>query len=162
MRAISAAPRVVAANTCSIATTDGRRATMVSSASGIARSLNTNSSTVPSWLCLSSGCTSAAAMSTVHGGFTRTGLEDLRFLERPPSELHLADDILLPPGPPVAAVETVVAVIAHDEVVPGLDYLGAEVVVAAELLGHIVVVQRDVVDVNAPVDDLQRIARLGD
>jgi hypothetical protein len=78
--------------------------------------------------------------------------------ERPPADLHLADDVLLRHGAPVAAVGAVVAVVAHDEVVALLDHLRAPVVVAAEFGGNVVVVERDVVDVDAAVDNPHRIA----
>ena len=52
--------------------------------------------------------------------------------------------------------------VAHDEVVALLDHLRAPVVVAAELHRDVLVVQRNVVHVDAPVDDAHRVAFLGD
>src|SRR6266853_4965652 len=85
-------------------------------------------------------------------------LEDLGVLEGPPAHLDLADDVLLRHRAPVAAVGAVVAVIAHDEVVALLHGLRAPVVVAAEFLRDVVVVERDAVDVDVPVDDADDIA----
>ena len=62
----------------------------------------------------------------------------------------------------MAAVGAVVAVVAHDEVVALLHDLRAPVVVAAEFGRHVVVVQRDVVDVDVAVHDPDRVAFPGD
>ena len=88
--------------------------------------------------------------------------EDPGVLQRPPADLHLADDVFLRHRTPVAAVGAVVPVVAHHEVVALLHDRRAPVVVAAELLRHVVVVQRHVVDVDAAVDDPDRVAFLRD
>ncbi len=62
----------------------------------------------------------------------------------------------------MAAVGAVVAVVAHDEVVPLRNHLGAPVVVAAVLARHVLVVERDVVDVHPAVHDADRVAFLRD
>src|SRR6185436_8257876 len=84
------------------------------------------------------------------------------FLEGPPADLHLADDVLLRHGAPVAAVGAVVPGGAHDEVEALLDHLRAPVVVAPKFGGNVIVVEGDVVDVDAAVYNPHRIALPGD
>ena len=52
--------------------------------------------------------------------------------------------------------------VAHHEVVAFGDDLGAPVVVAAELVRHVAVLERHLVSVHAAVDDADLIARFGD
>src|SRR5437762_4364511 len=59
--------------------------------------------------------------------------ENMGGRDGPPTELHLADDVLLRHEAPVAAVGAVVPVIAHHEVVALGHDGGTEVVVAPEL-----------------------------
>src|SRR5262245_13581790 len=80
---------------------------------------------------------------------------------RPPAQLHFADDVFLRHHAPVTAVGAVVAVIAHYEVVTLGNHLRAPVVVAAEFAGHVVVFERDVVHVDAAIDDPDRVALFG-
>src|SRR5262245_31578256 len=75
-------------------------------------------------------------------------LKDARGRHRPPTQLHFADDVALRDESPVAAVGTVVPMIAHHEVVTLGNHLWAVIVVAAVLLRHEVVGQRDVVHVD--------------
>ena len=93
---------------------------------------------------------------------TQGVLENARRGNRPPAQLHLPDDVLLRHHAPVAAVGAVVPMVAHDEVVALRNDLRAPVVVAAVVLGNVVVVQRDVVHVHTPVDDADRIVLLRD
>ena len=76
--------------------------------------------------------------------------------ERPPAPLHSTDDVLLRDESPVAAVRAVVPVIAHYEVVPLRNNLRSPIVVAAILGDHERIAHRDVIDVNAAVDDANR------
>src|SRR5579872_6711216 len=81
---------------------------------------------------------------------------------RPPSQLDLSDDVLFRHHAPVTAVGAVVPMVAHHEVVALRNHLGAPVVMATELCRHVVVLERDVVHVYAPVHDAHRVAFLGD
>src|SRR5215813_13001644 len=91
-----------------------------------------------------------------------SSLEDPRVRHRPPANLYLADDVLLRHHPPVTAVGAVVAVVAHHEVVAFRYHLRTPVVVAAVVRLDVVVLQRDVVDVHAAVDDANGVAFLRD
>src|SRR4051812_48078228 len=82
--------------------------------------------------------------------------------QRPPPELHLADDVLLRHEAPVPAVGAVVAMVAHHEVVAFRHHLRAPVVVAAILVRHEGVVHRDVVAEHPAVDDPHLIALFRD
>src|SRR6266576_464440 len=74
----------------------------------------------------------------------------------------LADNIFLRNESPMTAVGAVVAVVAHHEVIP-LGYHGRTKIVMAAVLGqHEIVPQQYVVDVDAAVDDAERVAFLGD
>src|SRR6476619_1932608 len=84
--------------------------------------------------------------------------KDARRGNGPPADLHLADDVFLGHHAPVATVRAVVAVIAHHEVVALGNHLRPPVVVAAILARHVIVLQRDVIDVDAAVDDADRVA----
>ena len=75
--------------------------------------------------------------------------EDPRVGNRPPVKLHAADDVFLWHHSPMPAVRAVVAMVAHHEVVPVVDPLGAEVVVAAILRWYEVVRQWHIVHVDA-------------
>src|SRR5262245_2321201 len=115
MRLMSAAPRGLAANARSMATLAGRRVVMASSARSASESAKASSSWPSAAVrSLSAGISAVAAISTVHGGDTT--LEDSGVLQRPPADLHLADDVFLRHRAPVTAVRTVVTMIAHDEV----------------------------------------------
>src|SRR5712691_1243744 len=92
----------------------------------------------------------------------RRALENMRGRDRPPTELHFADDVLLRHEAPVAAVGAVVPVIAHHEVVALGHDGGTEVVVAPELGRDEPIVHRHVVHVHTPVDDAHGVAFLGD
>src|SRR5689334_8366453 len=158
MRLIRAAPRGLAANARSSATIAGRRLVIASSARSASESANASSSWPSAAVrSLSAGISACAAISTVHGGGTTRLLEDPGVLQRPPANLHLADDVFLRHGAPVTAVRTVVPVIAHHEVIPLLDDRWAPVVVAPEFFRHIIVVQRNIVDVHVTVDNTDRV-----
>src|ERR1043166_210521 len=88
--------------------------------------------------------------------------EDPRVLKRPPPNLHFAHDVLLRDRSPVAAVGAVVAMVAHDEVVALLNDLWTPIVVAAEFRRDVLVVQRNVVHVDATVHNAHRVALFGD
>src|SRR5882724_6387461 len=109
MRLMRAAPRGVAANRRSKATTAGRRFVMTSSALMASASVKTSRSPgrSASRSCKAARC-SGAAINTLHGDRLTTGLrralEDFGVLNRPPADLHLADDVLLRHWTPVAAV----------------------------------------------------------
>ena len=75
---------------------------------------------------------------------------------------HSAPDVLLGHQAPVPAVGAAVPVIAHHKEVSFLHNLWTEEVVAAKLGGHVRVVLEYVVDIDAPVDDTDRIAFLRD
>src|SRR5690606_2317251 len=77
--------------------------------------------------------------------------EDAGLADRPPPQLHLADDVLLRHGPPVATVGTVVPMVAHHEVVALRNHLRAPVVVPPILRGHVGILEFDVVDEHASV-----------
>src|ERR1700691_4058059 len=84
--------------------------------------------------------------------------ENPRGRHRPPAKLNLSDDVPLWYEAPGPAVRAVVPVIAHDEVVALGDHLRPPVVMAPVLLRHVIVVQRDLVDVHLAVDDPHRVA----
>src|SRR5438477_9286742 len=88
--------------------------------------------------------------------------EDAGGRDGPPAQLHFADDVLLGHHPPVAAVRAVVPMVAHHEVIAFGNDLWSPVVVAAVLGRDVVVVQRHVVHVHAPVHDAHRVALFGD
>src|SRR5690606_36011527 len=83
--------------------------------------------------------------------------EHPRVLERPPAELDASDDVLLRHLSPRAAVGTVVAMVAHHEVVALADDDRTPRVVHLVLVGDEVVGQRDVVAVDASVDAANRV-----
>src|SRR4029453_1994379 len=88
-------------------------------------------------------------------------LEHSRRGDRPPAELDLADDVLLRHHPPVAAVRAVVPMIAHDEIVALGNDLWSPFIMASILGRDVVVVERDVVHVNATVHDAHGITFFG-
>src|SRR5581483_1909096 len=88
--------------------------------------------------------------------------EDTSRLEGPPPQLDLSDDVLLGHQAPRTAVGAVAAVVAHHEVVPLVDEARPPVVVAAVLGGHLIVLQRNVVHVDAAVHDPHAVAFLRD
>src|SRR5215831_20251 len=135
MRLMSAAPRGVAANSRSSATTRGRRRRITSSACSVSASEKATKSPGSCVRSLSAGSSLSPPIRTVHE--SEGTLENLGVLERPPPDLDLADDVFLRHWPPVAAVGAVVAVIAHHEVIPLLDDLRTPVIMASEFLGHI-------------------------
>jgi ferritin len=92
----------------------------------------------------------------------RGSVEHAPARQRPPPQLHLADDVALRHEPPVAAVGAVVPVVAHHEVVAFLHHLRAPVVVPAVLGRHVVVLERDVLHVHSPVHDLYLLALFRD
>src|SRR5262249_27964175 len=151
---------------------------IASSARSTSASENVNTSPfTPIARCLRPGMRSAAAIRTVQGsdtapqyitkgdrepsrcGARRTrralesglALENLGVLKRPPADFDLPDDVLFRDEAPVPAVRAVVAVVAHDEVVALPNHVRAPIVMAAELVGNVVVSQRLIVDVDATV-----------
>src|SRR4051812_33344647 len=164
MRLMSASPRGVPANRRPSATTFGCLARMISSARNASASVNASRSPGPCTRSSRAGRRLASPIKTVHESDVPDvpTLKDLGVLQGPPPDLHHADDVLLRHGTPVAAVGTVVAMVAHDEVVALLHDLRAPIVVAAEFLRHVVVVQGNVVDVDVAVHNANGIAFPGD
>src|SRR5215510_3886938 len=159
-RLMSAAPRGVAAKSRSSANTAGLRCAIASRAFRASASPKAMTSPMDAVFWVSAGRVPAGPISTTQA--SELTLEDLGVLKRPPPHLDLADDVFLRHRSPVTAVGAVVAVIAHDEVVALLNDLRTPVVVAAEFLRDVVVLQRDAVDVDMPVHDPDRVALFGD
>src|SRR5688572_9009597 len=87
-----------------------------------------------------------------------SGSEDPYFLEGPPADLDLADDVLFRNRAPMPAVGAVVPVVAHDEVVALLHHFRAVVVMTPERFRHVIVAERKIVDVDATVLDSHAVA----
>src|SRR5437764_14761089 len=67
--------------------------------------------------------------------------------DRPPSQLHLADDVALGHEAPVAAVGAVVPMVAHHKVEAFLHHLWTPVVVTPVLHRYVVLLERDIVHI---------------
>src|SRR5690242_13210265 len=91
----------------------------------------------------------------------RRALEHASMRDRPPSHLHSADDVLLRNHTPVPAVRTVIAMIAHHEVIAFLDARRPEIVMAAIFGRHEVINHRHVVDIHSAVNDPNLVALFG-
>src|SRR5689334_12135669 len=87
--------------------------------------------------------------------------ENPRMRDRPPADLHFADDVLLRDQPPGPAVGAVVPVIPHHVVIAGLHFLRPPRVARLVLLRDEVVGQRDVVAIDAPFDAADDVPRPG-
>src|SRR5262249_24943112 len=81
---------------------------------------------------------------------------------RPPAQLHLPDDVLLRNHPPMPAVGTIVPMVSHHEVVPLRDDLRSPVIVTPVLLWHVIVFERDVVDIYMTVHNAYGVPLFGD
>ena len=80
----------------------------------------------------------------------------------PPAELDFSDDVAFWNLAPMSAIRTVVAMVAHDEVVGFADHFRAVVFVAPEIQWYIIIGKKHFIHINSSVFDPDRVAFLCD